>query len=103
MGPEICVVRRDDTIDEFVFIGSDGIFDVLTNRDCGNMVRSIFADGERDVGNACEEVLDLCLQKGSRDNMTALIVKLPSLHIGDGGGVSVRRKERNVVEQEDYT
>jgi len=99
--PEICVVRRDDTIDEFVFIGCDGVFDVLSNRECGKMIRSIFADGERDAGSACEEVLDLCLQKGSRDNMTALLVKLPSLYIGDGGGVAARRKERHAVE-EDY-
>ena len=44
---KICVVRRDDTIDEFVFIGCDGVFDVLSNRECGKMIRSIFADGER--------------------------------------------------------
>jgi len=34
--------------------------------------------------------------------MTALLVKLPSLYIGDGGGVAARRKERHAVE-EDYT
>ena len=45
--PEICVVRRDDCVDEFVFMGCDGIFDVLNNRECGEMIRSIFSDGER--------------------------------------------------------
>jgi len=55
-----------------------------------------------DLGTACEEVLDLCLHKGSRDNMTALIVKLPALHIGDGGGVEARRKERYVEDQDEY-
>lgn len=100
--PEICVVRRDDTVDEFLFIGCDGIWDVLNNRDCGKMVRSIFSDGENDIGTTCEEILDLCLQKGSTDNMTALIVQLPVLHIGDGGGVAARREERFVQEEENY-
>ena len=45
--PEICVVRRDDAIDQFIFMGCDGIFDVLNNRECGEMIRSIFLDGER--------------------------------------------------------
>ena len=34
--------------------------------------------------------------------MTALIVKLPALHIGDGGGVEARRKERYVEDQDEY-
>ena len=40
------------------------------------------------------KVIDVCLKKGSRDNMTVLILKFPSQVIGEGGGVWKRRKRR---------
>jgi hypothetical protein len=38
---------------------------------------------------------DLCLSMGSKDNMTALVVKLPAEKPGTGGGVLARRQLRN--------
>jgi hypothetical protein len=32
---------------------------------------------------------------GSKDNMTALVVKFDALKIGDGGGVTARRQKRD--------
>lgn len=46
------------------------------------------------------KVIDTCLKKGSRDNMTVLVVKFPSQIIGKGGGVMKRRKRREVLESE---
>ena len=40
-----------------------------------------------------EEMLDIALQKDSRDNISAIIVKLPGIQIAAaGGGVTARRK-----------
>ena len=39
------------------------------------------AQGERDMGNATAELLDICLDKDSRDNMTALIVAFPGAYL----------------------
>jgi len=40
----------------------------------------------------------VCLEKGSKDNMTALIIKMPAQQIGEGGGVVERRRLRKEVE-----
>lgn len=41
------------------------------------------------------QVCDLCLSMGSKDNMTALVVKFPAEKPGTGGGVLARRQLRN--------
>eukprot|EP00552_Chaetoceros_brevis_P000196 CAMPEP_0197739798 /NCGR_PEP_ID=MMETSP1435-20131217/21327_1 /TAXON_ID=426625 /ORGANISM="Chaetoceros brevis, Strain CCMP164" /LENGTH=70 /DNA_ID=CAMNT_0043329263 /DNA_START=48 /DNA_END=260 /DNA_ORIENTATION=- len=58
------------------------------------MTADIMKAGEKDLGLVCEEILDCCLEKGSKDNMTALIVKMPAQKIGQGGGVAERRRLR---------
>ena len=40
------------------------------------------------------QVVDLCLSLGSKDNMTALVVKFPAQKVGKGGGVKARREGR---------
>lgn len=93
--PDIIVKARNDEQDEFIILACDGIWDVATNQECIEFVSNIFYEGETDFGLACEEVLDTCLRLGSKDNMTALIVKLPVLRIGEGGGVIARRQLLN--------
>ena len=46
------------------------------------------------------KMVDMCLKKGSRDNMTVLIVKFTSQVIGKGGGVMKRRKRRMTLAAE---
>lgn len=91
--PDIIVQNRNKDHDEFLLIACDGIWDVNSNKECVDMVQKIFSEGETNLGVACEEVLDLCLRKGSKDNMTSLIVELPALNYGAGGGVAQRRAE----------
>merc|ERR1712228_927752 len=74
--PDVIVQNRNPDQDEF------------------NIVASIFDEGECDVGLVCEEILDQCLHNGSKDNMTALLVKMPAQEIGRGGGVALRRTRR---------
>lgn len=95
--PDLMVYPRDYQKDEFIVVACDGIWDVVSNDDCIQMVRQIFEEGESDIGKVCEEVLDLCLEKNSRDNMTSLIVKFPALKIGEGGGVDARRAARQAL------
>jgi len=90
--PDIIVKPRNDEKDEFVILACDGVWDVQTNQDCIKTVTDIFDEGETDVGLVCEELLDTCLRLGSKDNMTSLIVKLPALKMGQGGGVEARRQ-----------
>ena len=55
------------------------MWDVVTNDDCSKMIQEILDEGETDLGLVCEEVLDTCLEKNSRDNMTIVTVGLPGM------------------------
>jgi serine/threonine protein phosphatase PrpC len=92
--PDIIVQNRNPDTDEFVVVACDGIFDVCSNQECIGMTADIMEAGEKDLGLVCEEILDCCLEKGSKDNMTALVVKMPAQKIGQGGGVAERRRLR---------
>ncbi|KAL3935006.1 MAG: hypothetical protein SGBAC_009387 [Bacillariaceae sp.] len=95
--------------EKVLLLGCDGIWDVMTNENCHNMVQELFAEGETNMGLIAEEILDTCLKKGSRDNMTLMVVhfsdatkSMPSgagsgvdgSHSTSGGGVLKRRKQR---------
>lgn len=77
--PEISIHKRSNDADQFVVMGCDGIWDVHAKKDIiGQIVVDLSMDG-KDVAYACEEILDLCLKKGSKDNMTAMLLVLPGL------------------------
>jgi hypothetical protein len=43
------------------------------------------------------QVLDLGLAMGSKDNMTALVIKFDGQKVGSGGGVMARRQLRDMM------
>ena len=92
--PDMMVYSREEQQDEFIILACDGIWDVQSNQECVSTVASIFQGGEADMGLLCEEVLDFCLHKGSKDNMTAIVVRFKAQNIGKGGGVEARRQRR---------
>uniref|UniRef100_A0A8C8DBV0 Protein phosphatase 1B n=1 Tax=Oncorhynchus tshawytscha TaxID=74940 RepID=A0A8C8DBV0_ONCTS len=74
--PEVCFLKRAAEGDEFVVLACDGIWDVMSNEELCEFVRSrlqVFDDLER----VCNAVVDTCLHKGSRDNMSVVLVTLP--------------------------
>ena len=96
--PDIVVQHRNKDNDEFIIIACDGIWDVQTNVEGVKTVADIFAEGETNLGLLCEEILDVCLMMGSKDNMTAMVLQFEAQKIGQGGGVLARRKEREEAE-----
>lgn len=82
ISPEIIVSVRDDMKDQFLVLGCDGIWDVMGNQDCAETIQSILADGESDLGQICERMLDICLTRNSKDNMTICVVSLPACNWG---------------------
>lgn len=97
-------VEAIDKSEEFLVIACDGIWDVMTNEDVCENVRDLMGKGESDMGLIAEEILDMCLRLGSRDNMSVVIVKFPAAKIGKGEGVAgVRRlrAEREQAEDDD--
>lgn len=96
--PDIIVQHRNKKHDEFIIVACDGIWDVQSNYEGVKCVADIFAEGETNLGLVCEEVLDMCLMMGSKDNMTALVLQFEAQEVGKGGGVSARRKQREEAE-----
>ena len=77
--PDFSVFPRIQSADEFVVLACDGIWDVATNKECSDYIQHLLSSGETDLGTICEESLDTCLERNSRDNMTIAIIGLPAM------------------------
>ena len=75
--PELVVCPRNFGLHEYIVIGCDCIWDVVENDKCVELIQKILHTGERDMGSICEKMLDTCLEKESKDDMTIRIVALP--------------------------
>ena len=74
--PEIRWFDRQDTTDRFLVLACDGVWDVVENQECVEWIAELLRTTNGDVGMVCERILDMCLQQGSQDNMTIVIVLL---------------------------
>jgi protein phosphatase 1B len=91
--PDITIKGRSNQ-DQLLIIACDGIWDVMSNNECCEAIRALLREGEADMGNVVEELLDMCLEQGSKDNMSAIIVAFPKAVVGKGPGVAPRRQQR---------
>jgi len=82
--PEFVTYPRKEE-DEFIILACDGIWDVANNEQCGSFVQSLIDGGETDLGLICEEAIDTCLDKNSRDNMTIAMVTFDGCKMPSGG------------------
>jgi len=73
--PEITTYKRNKG-DKFLILACDGIWDVMSNEEVGNFVYKKWVEGERVLAKVGDELLNECLTRGSRDNMTVLIVRV---------------------------
>ena len=85
----------------FVIVACDGIWDVMTNQECCDALRQLLLEGEKDMGNVAEECLMMCLDKESKDNMSAVVVAFPAAKYGSGPGVAGRAATREARERAD--
>lgn len=67
----------------FCFFLFFSLFTVMSNDECSAYVRSKMSEGYHDLDYICEALIDTCLEKGSRDNMSAVIVSLPAAVFGE--------------------
>lgn len=74
--PEVTIIE-EHVSDEFLILACDGIWDVMTNEDICAFVKYMLQI-EDNLETICSSVLDVCLRKGSRDNMSIIIVVLPN-------------------------
>ncbi|XP_036118107.1 protein phosphatase 1B isoform X8 [Molossus molossus] len=70
--PEVYELLRAEE-DEFIILACDGIWDVMSNEELCEFVKSRLEVSD-DLENVCNWVVDTCLHKGSRDNMSIVLV-----------------------------
>jgi serine/threonine protein phosphatase PrpC len=80
--PDFEVHMRNNTTDEFLVLACDGIWDVMSNEECSSFVRAKMAAGFHDLSYVCSSLIDACLEKGSKDNMSAIVVAMPGAKFG---------------------
>ncbi|KAH7719661.1 Protein phosphatase 2C containing protein [Aphelenchoides avenae] len=73
--PDIYVIERDKSDDEFIILACDGIYDVFDNEELVSLVRSRLSATD-DLVYATNQILDISLSKGSQDNMTMILIVL---------------------------
>jgi len=98
--PDIIIHERG-TKDEFLLLACDGLWDVMSNSEATDFGRSLFNLGESNMMLFAEEMIDAALEKGSKDNISAVTMKLEGASISQGGGgVLALRTSRLEKEQE---
>lgn len=75
--PEIFVEQRKPEEDEFLVLACDGIWDVMSNDDLCKFI-SYQLTVTDDLAKVSSAVVDYCLYKGSRDNMSIVLVTFPA-------------------------
>lgn len=69
---DLQVIERDST-DQVLIVGCDGIWDVISNEQAMNFVCKCAKAGVAPKEIA-EKMLDLCLKRGSSDNMSVIVI-----------------------------
>jgi serine/threonine protein phosphatase PrpC len=103
--PENCKVTANPDLniqvrtkqDEFIVVACDGVWDVMSNQECIDTVTRYCKLGESNPMLMSEELMEDCLNKGSRDNMSAVIVLFDAaqnLVAKDRPGIMALRAQR---------
>lgn len=80
--PEMKTVARSSG-DEFLIFACDGIWDVMSNQQACDFIRNKITSGVSDVGKLCELLIDECLELGSKDNMSVVLVVFAGAKLGE--------------------
>nr|XP_036675275.1 protein phosphatase 1B [Drosophila suzukii] len=107
--PDIIVCERSEQ-DEFIVIACDGIWDVMSSTEVCEFIGSRLLV-TYDLPMIVNSVMDICLHKGSRDNMTLLLLLLPGAPTIDMDAVKAERNldqriaqiTREVIEKHEIT
>lgn len=84
--PDIEIHERTSK-DQFLLLCCDGIWDVMSNDEVGSFMNDSFLKGWKgmQLHETLEQLLDTCLEKGSRDNMSGVVACFPACEIRDDG------------------
>ncbi len=98
--PDVIVHERTPS-DDCLILACDGVWDVFKSSDAVNLCREVYSWGESNMRLMCEELVDSALDRGSKDNISCVALRLPGAVIADSslGGVEGKRRERNEMQE----
>ena len=78
--PDFYIKLREPNIDEFLVLACDGVWDVMSFEEvCDYVYSHIRKKPSRDLKYIADEIVDMCLSKGSADNITIIIIDIAPL------------------------
>jgi serine/threonine protein phosphatase PrpC len=91
--PEILEIERSDLKEEYVVLGSDGLWDYMSVKELGEFVNQLIIDNQ--ASNVAQELAKKAKAKGATDNICVIVVFLESL---DTLAIKIKeRKDQKVV------
>jgi len=96
--PEFYIKERNPEKDEFLVLACDGVWDVMSNEDICQFISARMRVNEN-LETICNEVIDTCLYKGSRDNMSIIIIAFPACPKVDPACVEKENKLNALLEK----
>lgn len=92
--PDVTIQPRNLEEDQFLVLACDGIWDVMTNEEIAEFITTEL-QYEEDINEVASNVIDYCLEKGSRDNMSVILVVFPKAPKPKPEYVAIRMKQKN--------
>ena len=74
--PDFYIKLREPNIDEFLVLACDGVWDVMSPEEVCDYIYLQIRNPSSDLKSVADEIVDLCLGKGSMDNITVIIIDL---------------------------
>jgi len=96
--PDVSIVERDQAKDQFICLACDGIYDVFSNDDLANYINSQMSLRE-ELEQIATEVIDTSLHKGSRDNMSVILLKFPAGRMPDDSSKEKDKKLNETISE----
>jgi len=96
--PEFYIKPRDEKADQFLVLACDGVWDVMSNEDICNFITHRMKVHDN-LETICNEVIDTCLYKGSRDNMSIIIIAFPSAPTVEQEAVRQENELNSILEK----
>jgi len=77
---DVTVLERIEETDNFITICCDGIFDVMSNEEVVDYFKKRIPY-KRHLKDLCEDLADYCCHKGSKDNLSVMILNFDASNI----------------------
>merc|ERR1719420_615306 len=96
--PEFYLKERLLDEDEFLVLACDGVWDVMSNEDICQFVAARMRITD-DLELIANEVIDTCLHKGSRDNMSIIIIAFPAAPKASSEAIKAENELNDLLKQ----